>query len=304
MDYAPGGDPGGLKKYFVQNQRPGLTYYELGVVNGEKKRKFVDAGDAKPLGVMMYFRLSEGAGEISLTILDEQANDVITFDKAAMTLKYAADGDNSYRAGLNRFVWDMRYPLPAAIPGRPATKIQPFARPGKYQVRLTVDGISQTQDFEIFINPNEPYTREQTDAKFAFWMELYQNVNASTEDVLAALKVKEDITARVKAAKDSSASATKLKAMEEQAEVITRVVDNYESTFVPTGRTLAEIINQPAKIFTKMIWLHNMMEVTEGPVTQSMLDVYAQLNEQAEAANLEYERNISEALEKFEAVSM
>jgi len=77
-----------------------------------------------------------------------------------------------------------------------------------------------------------------------------------------------------------------------------------ESTFVPVGRTLAEIINQPAKIFTKMIWLHNMMEVTEGPVTQSMLDVYAMLNQQRDAANLEYKKNIEDALEKFEAASM
>jgi hypothetical protein len=198
----------------------------------------------------------------------------------------------------------MRYPIISAVPGRPATKIQPFAKPGKYQARLTVDGVSQTRKFELFINPNEPYTREQTDAKFAFWMELYQNVEASTQGVLAALKVKEDVTAKVQAAKDSDASAGKVKAMEEQAANITKLVDDYEATFVPVGRTLAEIINQPAKIFTKMIWLHNMMEVTEGPVSQSMLDVYAQLNEQRDAANLEYEKNISEALEKFEAVSM
>jgi hypothetical protein len=303
MDYAPGGDPGGMKKYFVQNQRPGLTYYELGVVNGEKKRKFVDAGDPKPLGVMMYFRLAEGAGDVSLTIVDEQGNDIITFGEDAMTLKYAADRDNSYEAGLNRFVWDMRYPIISAVPGRPATKIQPFARPGKYQARLTVDGVSQTQDFELFINPNEPYSREQTDAKFAFWMELYQNVEASTQNVLAALQIKEDVAAKVEAMKKSGASGSKVKAAEEQAVVIAKLVDDYESTYVPVGRTLAEIINQPAKIFTKMIWLHNMMEVSEGPVSQSMLDVYAKLNEQRDAANLEYRENISRALDNFEVVS-
>jgi hypothetical protein len=303
MDYAPGGDPGGMKKYFVQNQRPGLIYYELGVVNGEKKRKFVDAGDPKPLGVMMYFRLGEGASDVSLSILDEQGNEIITHEKDALTLKYAAEGENSYEAGLNRFVWDMRYPLISAVPGRPATKIQPFARPGKYQARLTVDGVSQTQDFELFINPNEPYSREQTDAKFAFWMELYQNVEASTQNVLAALKVKEEVADKVQAMKDSGASGSKVNAAEEQAAVVTKLVDDYESTYVPVGRTLAEIINQPAKIFTKMIWLHNMMEVSEGPVSQSMLDVYAKLNEQRDAANLEYRENIAGALEKFEAAS-
>ena len=166
-----------------------------------------------------------------------------------------------------------------------------------------MDGVSQTRDFELFINPNEPYTREQTDAKFAFWMELYQNVEASTQDVLTALKIKEEVAAKVQTLKDSGASAGKVKAAEDQASVITTLVDSYESTYVPVGRTLAEIINQPAKIFTKMIWLHNMMEVSEGPVAQSMLDVYTKLNEQRDAANLEYDRSISEALERFEAAS-
>ena len=134
------------------------------------------------------------------------------------------------------------------------------------------------------------------------WMDLYQNVEASTQKVLAALKVKEDVAGKVQAMKDSGASDSKLKQAEQQAAAINSLVEEYEATFVPVGRTLAEIINQPAKIFTKMIWLHNMMEITEGPVSQSMKDVYAKLNQQRDAANLEYDKKIEAALSKFEAL--
>jgi hypothetical protein len=79
------------------------------------------------------------------------------------------------------------------------------------------------------------------------------------------------------------------------------LVDAYESTFVATGRTLAEIINLPAKIFTKMIWLHNMMEVTEGPITASMVEVYEQLNAARDEANENYREGITEAMKAFEA---
>jgi len=303
MDYAPGGDPGGMKKYFVQNQRPGLIYYELGVVNGEKKRKFVDAGDPKSLGVVIYFKLNQDVDAVSLSILDEGGNTVRTYGKDAMTLNYFDAQQWSFNSGLNKFVWDMRYTIVSAIPGRPATNIRPIAKPGKYQAKLTVDGISQVQDFELSINPNEPYTQEESDAKFAFWMDLYHNVEASSQNVLNALEVKKEVTAKVQALKDSGASESKVKELEQQAAVIGKLVDDYESTYVPVGRTLAEIINQPAKIFTKMTWLHNMMEVSEGPATQSMLDVYAMLNKQRDAANLEYKQNIEGALKKFEAVS-
>jgi hypothetical protein len=45
-----------------------------------------------------------------------------------------------------------------------------------------------------------------------------------------------------------------------------------------------------------------MMEITEGPVSQSMKDVYAKLNQQRDAANLEYDRNIEAALSEFEGL--
>jgi len=303
MNYAPGGDPGGMKKYFVQNQRPGLTYYELGVVNGEKKRKFVDAGDAKPLGPMIYFRLGEGVEEVSITILDSNGDEIVTTARDALTLKFAEEGDDSFDAGLNRFVWDMRYPLPSAIPGRPPTAIQPIAKPGTYGARLTVDGVSQTRKFTLSMNPNEPYTQEQADERFTFWMELYGNVESSSQNVLAALKLKEEVAARVQEMKDASVSAGKIETAEQQATKIAEAVDQYEATFVSTGRTLAEIINLPAKIFTRMVWLHNMMEVTEGPVTASMMDVYGQLNVVRDAADAEYQEKVTEALAKFETAA-
>jgi hypothetical protein len=282
--------------------RPGHTYYELGVVNGEKKRKFVDAGDPKPLGAMMYFRLGEGVLEVSITILDDHGNEIVTYGKDELTLKYAAQGDDTFDAGLNRFVWDMRYPLPSAIPGRPPTAIQPIAKPGKYQARLTVDGASQTREFDLFMNPNEPYTQAQADERFEFWMDLYNNVEASSQNVLAALKLKEEVAARVQAMKDAGASSSKIEAAEQKAAMIAELVDTYEATFVSTGRTLAEIINLPAKIFTKMVWLHNMMEVTEGPVSAAMKEVYDRLNEVRDKADMEYRQSIAAALKEFDAI--
>jgi len=191
MTYAPGGDPGGMKKYFVQNMRPGHTYYELGTVNGEKKRLFVDAGDAKPLGPMMYFRLSEGVEDVTISILDENGNEIVSHAKDDLVLKYAAPGDTAVDAGLNRFVWDMRYPLPTVIPGRAPTPIQPIAKPGKYTAKLTVDGVSQTRDFQLVMNPHEPYTQQQADERFEFWMDLYEYVDETSKHVAEAVELRE-----------------------------------------------------------------------------------------------------------------
>ena len=86
LDYVPGGDPGMKKNYFVQNMRPGLTYYELTFkqVNGERKRKFIDAGDPKPLGPVMYFKLAKEPQEISLEILDENGKVIRSYTRDHM----------------------------------------------------------------------------------------------------------------------------------------------------------------------------------------------------------------------------
>ena len=58
--------------------------------------------------------------------------------------------------GLNRFVWDMRYPEAVRFPGMilwAGETRGPKLPPGSYQVKLTVDGKSYTQNFEIKPDP-------------------------------------------------------------------------------------------------------------------------------------------------------
>jgi len=300
MDYLPGGNPGDKKNYFVQNQRPGLTYYELGdfkKINGERKRQFIDAGDARPLGVIIYFKLYKEPKDISLTILDEDGKVLRNYTKEEMTLNYGNDG--SVNSGLNKFIWDMRLTMVSSVPKRPATPIRPFAKPGKYQAKLTVDGVSETQTFEMLLNPNENYSKEETDAKFAFWMEMYDNVEASTQNVITALKLKDEVAVKVKAFKDGGASDKKVKKAETQAELIYNLANKYESIFVSTGRTLAEVINLPATLLFKMTWINSIMEVSEGPATQSMKDVFADVVKETEDANATYNSSVKEELGKF-----
>src|SRR4030095_13760580 len=69
-------------------------------------------------------------------------------------------------AGLNRFVWDMRYPEAARFPGLilwAGGTNGPRAVPGTYQVKLTADGQTYTQSFEIKKDPRLQTTQEEFD---------------------------------------------------------------------------------------------------------------------------------------------
>ena len=303
MDYAPGGDPGDKKKYFVQNLRPGHQYYEQGVINGEKKRDYVNAGDAKPLGVMMYFRLEEGAEDVSITILDENREEIITHANDQLTLRYAAPGDDAIDAGLNRFVWNMRYPLPPVIPTRPPTAVQPIAKPGIYTARLTVDGFVQESEFELRINPKETYTGEETEARMAYWMEVYDFVVENSNGIIAALELRDDTAAKVEAMKASGASADAVAEAAKNAAIIADAANEYEASFVATGRTLAEVINLPPKIFTKIIFLSDLLASSEGPPTAVMKAQWRKLENLGDEAAAKYQAAVEPAIAVFDQVA-
>jgi hypothetical protein len=56
-------------------------------------------------------------------------------------------------AGMQRFSWDMRYPGPWAPNAPNGSGGGPLAPPGKYTVRLTSGGQTQTRTFEIKVDP-------------------------------------------------------------------------------------------------------------------------------------------------------
>ena len=300
MDYLPGGDPGDKKNYFVQNMRPGLTYYEEGFtpVNGERKRKFINAGDPKSLGVVIYFKLASEPTDISLTILDKNGNEIRHYSKDLMTLKASTEKD--FNNGLNKFVWDMRINRVTSVPKRPATAISPIVPPGNYTAKLTVDGVSETQDFKIFMNPKENYTQEQAEAKFAFWRQLYHSSEEWTQSVIKALAIKEEISKKMETYKASGASDSKIKKAEKQAAIVTGIIDDYEGSFVSTGRTLAEVINLPATILFKMSFISGILDHSEGPAAKSMEAVYKEVVKDADAVNGNYHKTIGPAIEKLE----
>jgi len=292
MDYFPGGDPGMKKNYFVQNMRPGLTFYELTFkqVNGERKRKFLDAGDAKSLGAVFYFKLPKEPKDIAIAILDKDGKEIRNYTKEQMMLNYGTGGD--FNTGLNKFVWDMRINAVTRVPGRPATTIIPIVPPGKYAVKLTVDGVSETQEFNVFMSPKESYTQAQADKKYAFWMEMYNEAEKRTQNILKALDKKKEVTEKAETSGSIKAKA--------QAEVIAKLVDEYEGTYVSTGRTLAEVINLPATILFKMSFMSGILDHSEGPVTGSMQAEFKEIIQQADVVDNTFNEKLEKELKKFE----
>jgi len=94
-------------------------------------------------------------------------------------------------AGMNRFVWDLRYDDPVQIPdafyaGLPPRG--PIALPGEYTVKLTYEGQTHTAPLILKIDPRVTGSPAGLQQKFALAMEVYRDQDAlhrSVNDIRA-----------------------------------------------------------------------------------------------------------------------
>jgi photosystem II stability/assembly factor-like uncharacterized protein len=120
-----------------------------------------------PGATIDFFLGTAPAAAVTLDVLDDAGSVVRSFSsERAAPAEGAAGGedeeDTPRRArpaprvpkerGLNRFVWDLAYPGPRDGSGR-AGGNGPAAVPGRYRIRLTANGVTQTQPLVVRENP-------------------------------------------------------------------------------------------------------------------------------------------------------
>jgi hypothetical protein len=145
----------------------------------------LDAG-ANPTGgvVVHYWIDGDTDDEVTLTFLDSAGEAIRTFSSS--TKEGSKEPVAPKAAGMNRFVWDTRYPGATSVEGEGAPKepsVGPVAPPGRYQVALSVGGGSQTQAFDLLADPRTPATQDELRAQFDLLVRVRDKVSATHEAV-------------------------------------------------------------------------------------------------------------------------
>jgi photosystem II stability/assembly factor-like uncharacterized protein len=125
-----------------------------------------------PTGASIDYSLSSPAKVVELEIFDAQQNLMRKFSSEDRTSQRHAPIPIAERwlpkpstlaktPGMHRFQWDLRWNSSGSPLEDEESELRPSAPkvpPGKYQIRLTVDGQSQTQPLEIVMDPRSPAT--------------------------------------------------------------------------------------------------------------------------------------------------
>jgi photosystem II stability/assembly factor-like uncharacterized protein len=174
-------------------------------------------------------------------------------------------------AGLNTFVWDLHYANALAIPHSPlwaGSVAGPEALPGRYQVRLTVDGVSQTQPLEILPDPRGTATPEQLKKQF----ELHQAVNAELTAVHQAVLDIRAARARVSAAVAKSA---RLKPAGDALEQRMTAIE--EALIQPRAHASEDALNYPVRLNNMVAALGSLVADGDAAPTDQDVAMFAEL---------------------------
>ena len=156
------------------------------------------AGQNPPDGALIDYYLKSDASEVNLEILDRAGRLVRQFsslDKPEMlnenelpypTYWFRPPRVLVAKAGMQRFVWDLRYaapegvrrsyPMAAIYHETPTSPVGPWVQPGEYTVRLTVDGKSTTQPMTVKLDPRVKISPEALKQQFDLSMICYKGL--------------------------------------------------------------------------------------------------------------------------------
>jgi len=134
----------------------------------------------------------------------------------------------SRAAGMHRFIWDMHYaspavlrhdyPISALFANTPGEPLGALALPGKYEARLTVNGRTFTQPFEIGMDPRVDVTDNALSQEFDLEQRTIKMVAASYEYHHQAAQLRDAIAAAQKKVDKQEATAKALKDFDQKVQ--------------------------------------------------------------------------------------
>ncbi|HSG47419.1 MAG TPA: hypothetical protein VLA43_06395, partial [Longimicrobiales bacterium] len=176
--------------------------------------------------VQLEYYLAEDAEGVTLDFIDAGGNVIQSYAAEAGEAveaepqqgggRFGGAGSRrpSLRAGVNRFGWNMRTEGWTDFDGRifwAAGPVGPAVLPGNYTARLTVDGATFEQDFEIKMNPRavaDGVTMADLEERFRFATELRDRVSEANQAVVQIRGIKGQVDDRLEANDNSELQTT------------------------------------------------------------------------------------------------
>ncbi|MBK6760008.1 MAG: glycosyl hydrolase [Ignavibacteria bacterium] len=270
------------------------------VSGGSWSSPTMSVGQNAPNGVLLQYVLPDTTSkELRLTIRTVKGDSIITFSSIKDVKGEPFKQENNFyldslhrpsgdaltlRKGLNRFVWDMRWPAAEDLEGAMlwgGGTEGPLTMPGQYIAQFSLGADTQSVNFEIRMDPRLTTPTEDLQAQF----DLHQKINAKLTDVHKSIKRLREVRSSVNAtsARWKDLDTTITKNASTLAKKITDSLTTIENALVQTkAKAFQDLLNYPVKLNNKIASLSSVAASADRRPTQQTYDLFEVLGKDAD----------------------
>jgi hypothetical protein len=195
---------------------------------------------------------------------------------------------------MNRFVWDTRYPDATGFPGMilwGGGLGGPLVTPGNYQVKLTVDGKTQTQTFEILKDPRVPTTPDEFSKQLALLLKIRDKLSETNRAILEIRDVRGQIDVLTKRVREQQ----NMMPVTDAGKALNNKLRTIEETLYQTkNRSSQDPLNFPIRLNNKLAALGSVVASADAEPTLQSYVIYEDLVTRIDAEL----RNLGQILDK------
>jgi photosystem II stability/assembly factor-like uncharacterized protein len=262
------------------------------------------AGENPPPGVMVHYWFREPpAGEVKLEIKQADGLVIKAFSSRARERADRPDAD----AGMNRFVWNLRYPDAHRFDGMifwAGGTQGPRAVPGLYQATLSAGDWSETVRFELVNDPRVPVSQADLETQFAFLIRIRDRVSEANDAVTRIRSVRraiDDVLGRITAA-GAAARGPAADSVRAVAQAITDALTAVEEAIYQTkNRSNQDPLNYPIRLNNKIAALAGVVAGADARPTDQARAVFDELSAALQAELNRLAATLRDGIPRFNA---
>ncbi|HET7694976.1 MAG TPA: hypothetical protein VFK57_04655 [Vicinamibacterales bacterium] len=201
----------------------------------------------------------------------------------------------SMAAGLNRASWTLNYPGAVTFPGMilwGATTNGPLALPGTYQVRMSVDGQTQTQPLVVRKHPLRNTPDADLAEQFNLGIQIRDKISEANNAVIQIRRIKDAINERLKKSPDAQ-----LKTAGDELLIGLSAVE--QDIYQVRNQSGQDPLNFPIKTNNRLASLLGMTLRGEGKPTANIYPIFEDLKKELKAETDRLERLLTKDLAVF-----
>ena len=243
------------------------------------------AGQNPANGATIYYYLkSKPEGEVKLRFLTASGKLIREVSSKPKPEQEKPDPEDEERhrsqlapteAGLNRYVWDLRYDDATGFPGLlmwDGSLRGPMAAPGEYKVELVAGGKTESANFTVVKDPRAPTTPEDFDKQLELALKIRDRVSEANSSVVGIRAAEEQLKPYL------TNSNERVKASAKQlTDELTTIEESIYQTKLKADE---DALNFPIKLNNKLASVENVVEETDVAPTAQSYQVYDDLSAQ------------------------